>query len=240
MDPKRHWRKIGAAVLVLIALAVIATPALRALADAVYNPRYDVNGDGLIDIVDIQTVAQAWNSSGNPYNDRELVVAKQDGEYLTVGAVDILAGLMDAQAVPPVADAGPSAARDNYYAIYAGGNGTALTAENVTALTQDGINYNIGLNNELGAHVTLRAESYTGQGGQYAQGMQNAGSGTALVAEGVTALGQYGTSGYYGADTGLYNTSGATATLFEGSYTGLSVSTGETRPIGIYLTDVTR
>ena len=76
-----------AVVLLVVALSLgLATAAAPALAQAIYNPRYDVNGDGAINVVDMQIVAAAWGTSGNPYNDRELIVAKEGGEYLTVGA----------------------------------------------------------------------------------------------------------------------------------------------------------
>ena len=56
-----------------------------------YNPRYDVNDSGTIDIVDVQLVAGAWNTSGTPgvYGDAstyELIVAKDGGEYQSIGA----------------------------------------------------------------------------------------------------------------------------------------------------------
>ena len=79
-----------------LGLAIVAAPAL---AQAVYNPRYDVNGDGTISVVDLQIVAAAWGTSGNPYNDRELIVAKEGGEYLTAGAA--VAALNPARHAPP-------------------------------------------------------------------------------------------------------------------------------------------
>lgn len=76
-----------AVVLLVVALSLgLATVAAPVLAQVVYNPRYDVNGDGTINVVDMQIVAAAWGASGNPYNDRELIVAKEGGEYLTIGA----------------------------------------------------------------------------------------------------------------------------------------------------------
>jgi hypothetical protein len=72
----------------------------------------------------------------------------------------------------------------------------------------------------------VRGGAFTGRGGDYAGGIYNAGSGTTLETESVTALGENGGSENWG----LYNYLGAVATLRGGSFTGH----GGTDAYGIY------
>jgi hypothetical protein len=101
-----------------------------------------------------------------------------------------------------------------------------LEAESVTMLAENGGSSNYGLFNDNGAAATLRGGSFAGRGGEDAKGIRNDSSGTTLVAEGVTALGENGGSRNHG----LGNYDGAAATLRGGSFTGH----GGASPDGIY------
>jgi hypothetical protein len=115
------------------------------------------------------------------------------------------------------------------FGIYNRDSGTTLEAESVIALGENGTAANYGLNNYLGAEVTLRGGSFTGRGGPDARGISNHSSGSKLEAESVTALGENGSDYNYG----LRNYDGAEATLRGGSFTGCGV----TNVYGIYNTD---
>jgi hypothetical protein len=109
------------------------------------------------------------------------------------------------------------------------GSGTTLEAGGVTALGENGSDYNYGLRNDSGAAATLSGGSFTGRGGSDSSGINNGGSGTTLDATGVTALGENGSDYNYG----LRNDSGAAATLSGGSFT----ARGGTHARGLYNTD---
>jgi hypothetical protein len=102
------------------------------------------------------------------------------------------------------------------FAIFLTGSGTGVTLQHVTALGENGSDENYGLYNYASAAATLRGGSFTGRGGSDTYGIYNAGSGTTLEAESVTALAENG-----GLDNrGLRNADGAAATLRGGSFTG--------------------
>jgi hypothetical protein len=103
------------------------------------------------------------------------------------------------------------------YGVNNQGAGTTLEAENVSALGEDGSSSNSGLSNQDSATATLRSGSFTGRGGANTYGIYNAGSGTTLEAESVTALGEDGSSVNYGLRN--YN-NGAEATLRGGAFIG--------------------
>jgi hypothetical protein len=115
------------------------------------------------------------------------------------------------------------------YGIYSYNSGTMLEAEGVTGLAESGSSPNWGLYNTGGAAATLRGGSFTGRGGNSAYGIYNYSSGTTLEAEGVTALGEDGSSTNYG----LYNISSATAEVdssrFAGNTYGLYLDGGTVR-----------
>jgi hypothetical protein len=96
------------------------------------------------------------------------------------------------------------------------GSVTTLEARDLTVLSEDGTNENVGLYNDLGAAAALRAISITVRGGTYAWAILNDGSGTALQAGGVTALAEDASDDNHG----LHNDNGAAATLRGGSFTG--------------------
>jgi hypothetical protein len=104
---------------------------------------------------------------------------------------------------------------DNY-AIVLSGDGVGITLQQVTALAENGSSGNIGLLNEEGAAATLHGGAFTGRGGAVVRGIYNADNDTRLEAEGVTALGE----GASGTSWGLYNRTGAAATLRHSSSTG--------------------
>jgi len=101
------------------------------------------------------------------------------------------------------------------YGINNSGSDTALETESVTALAENGSNYNYGLGNYNGAAMTVRGGAFTGRGGTYARGIYNDGSSTTLEAESVTALGENGST----YNCGLVNRTAATATLRGGAFT---------------------
>jgi hypothetical protein len=93
---------------------------------------------------------------------------------------------------------------------------STLKTENITVLGENGSGDNKGLYNSQGASTTLSGGSYTGSGGVYAYGIYNSGSGTTLDAEGVTALGENGSS----SNIGIYLGDNAVSTLLNGSFNG--------------------
>jgi hypothetical protein len=95
------------------------------------------------------------------------------------------------------------------------GSSTTLEATAVTALAEDGSSTNYSLHNSAGAAATLRGGSFTARGGGQAIGISSYSNGTTLEAEGVTALGEDGSTENYG----LYNHLSAAATLRGGSFT---------------------
>jgi hypothetical protein len=97
-----------------------------------------------------------------------------------------------------------------------GGGDTTLQADGVAALAENGSAYNYGLLNRFGAAATLRGGSFIARAANYAEGIRNAGSGSTLEAEGVSALAENGTLTNYG----LSNWTGGAATLCGGSFTG--------------------
>ena len=96
-----------------------------------------------------------------------------------------------------------------------GVNTSTLEAESVTALGETGEDYNYGLSAASSSTALLWGGSFTGRGKGTGtnRGIRNAG---VLEGEGVTALGEGGDSESYG----LYNFTGAEATLRGGSFTG--------------------
>jgi hypothetical protein len=92
-------------------------------------------------------------------------------------------------------------------------DGSTLEADNVTALGENGGNFNTGLANYSTA--ALRGGAFTGRGGADAWGILNHDSGTTLEAENITVLGADATNDNYG----LNNFSG-TAVLRSGAFTG--------------------
>jgi hypothetical protein len=96
-----------------------------------------------------------------------------------------------------------------------GVNTSTLEAESVTALGEDGENHNYGLSSATNSTAVLRGGSFTGRGKGTGtnRGIRNAG---VLEAVGVAALGEGGDVESYG----LYNFTGAEATLRRSSFTG--------------------
>jgi hypothetical protein len=103
-----------------------------------------------------------------------------------------------------------------HHGLYLHGIGTGITLRDVTALAEYGSVENCGLTNTDGAALVLGGGSFTGRGGESAEGICNTNSDTSLEAEGVTALGEDGT----GENIGLRNWNGAAAKLRGGSFTG--------------------
>jgi hypothetical protein len=93
-----------------------------------------------------------------------------------------------------------------------------MKAVNVTSLAENGSNFNYGLWNVNNATLVLHGASLTGRGGTETAGINNAGSGTTLEAENVTALGENGSS----INRGLVNEDGAAATAGSSQFTGSS------------------
>ncbi|MBN1318953.1 MAG: hypothetical protein JXA42_25955 [Anaerolineales bacterium] len=120
---------------------------------------------------------------------------------------------------------------EDAYGILNDGSDARLVVESVTALGESGDLANIGLYNVNGAAATLKSSSFIGNGGENTFGIENNGSGTTLVADGVTALGENGISYIFG----LRNSDSALAVLRDGSFTG----SGGTYTRGIYNTGYT-
>ena len=103
----------------------------------------------------------------------------------------------------------------NAYGIWNSHPDSILEAENVTTLGENSSTSNYGLINYYTAVATLHGGSFTGRGGSDAYGIFNDDFST-LETEGITSLGEDGSSVNYG----LYNYYGAAATLHGGSFTG--------------------
>jgi hypothetical protein len=84
-----------------------------------------------------------------------------------------------------------------------------MKADHVTALAENGSSRNCGLWNVNSATLVLHGASLTGRGGTDAYGIYNGGSGTALEADSVAALGENGGI----TSLGLFNTDSATANV---------------------------
>jgi hypothetical protein len=127
-------------------------------------------------------------------------------------------GLYNYDAAAAVLSGGSLTGRggEGAYGIFNDGSDTTLEAGSVTALGENGSASNFGLVNYDAAAAMLRGGSSTGRGGSYGYGIYNSGSSTTLDAEGVTALGENGSS----YNRGLRNFNGAAATLRGGSFTG--------------------
>jgi hypothetical protein len=101
-------------------------------------------------------------------------------------------------------------------AIQLTGNGTSVGLRQVTALCENGSNYNNGLVIFDGAMVSLHGGSITARGGQITFGVSNGDS--YMEAESVTVLAENGSSGNAG--LGIYGNDSAISRLRGGSYTG--------------------
>ena len=111
--------------------------------------------------------------------------------------------------------------------LYSRDAGTTLEAHGVTALGRDASS-SVGLYIIQGAGAVLHGGSFIGRGGTDAKGIYNYIGGATLEAEGITAVGEDGTSINYGLHTAL----GVAATLRDGSYRGR----GGNHAAGIYST----
>jgi hypothetical protein len=180
------------------------------------------------------TVITSDATSNNPIPDRATLVLTQTTSLRDLTVVNNSVGLYNVALLatagmgrPLVADvtARTWGGGTYNYAIFLGGSKLAVTLQQVTALAGSG-DVNCGLFSVGGAGATLRGGSFTARGGTIACGIENYGSGTTLDAEGVSALGQYGSVSNYG----LVNSGGAEAVLRVGSFTGH----GGTDARGIY------
>ena len=142
-------------------------------------------------------------------------VMLQNVTALTENGSDINCGLCNSNGAAATLRGGSFTARGGgiTYGILNSGSTTALEAESVTALGENGSG-NYGLYNHSGA-ATLHGGSFTARGGSDARGIYNRDGSATLEAESVIALGENGTSDNYG----LYNYNGAAATLRGGSFT---------------------
>lgn len=79
-----------------------------------------------------------------------------------------------------------------------------MDAESVTALAENGVNYNYGLYNCNDANATLFGGSFTACGGTIAYGIRNSDNNPILEVSNINALAENGSSNNYG----LYNNDG--------------------------------
>ena len=126
-------------------------------------------------------------------------------------------GLLSQQGVTTTLHGGSFTARggEDTYGIYNGDSGTTLEADNVTVLGENGSHFNHGLFNNLDGVAVLRGGAFTGRGGTEASGICNRDSSTTLSAEGVSALGENGSS----INRGMLNGNGATTTADSSQFT---------------------
>ena len=126
-----------------------------------------------------------------------------------------VAGALDGAAV--TLNGGDFTARggNDAWGIYNTGSSTTLETESVTALAKNG-NYNYSLVNESGGAATLYGGSFVGSGGWTSYGINNTGSSTTLVAEGITVLAENGANW----STALNNENNASARLYGAFFTG--------------------
>jgi hypothetical protein len=99
-------------------------------------------------------------------------------------------------------------------AVYNADMGTWLEAHNVSALAGNSSEESYGLHNRNGAGAWLTGSSFTARGGEDSFAIHNAGSGTTMQADNVTAIGETGNNDNYG----LRNSSAAWARLHGGAF----------------------
>jgi len=104
----------------------------------------------------------------------------------------------------------------NSWGIFNADSGATLQTESVAALGENGSNSTYGLQNADSAVATLHGGTCTGRGGIYAHGVRNNGTGSTLVAEGLTALGEGGFTYNFGLRADI----DTAATVRGGAYTG--------------------
>jgi hypothetical protein len=114
-------------------------------------------------------------------------------------------------------------------AIYNADTGTWLEAYNVSALAENSSDESYGLHNRNGAGAWLSGSSFTARGGEDSFAIHNAGSGTTMQADDVTAIGEIGNNDNYG----LRNSSAAWARLHGGAF----LASGGMDAHGIYNAD---
>jgi len=114
----------------------------------------------------------------------------------------------------------------NNYSIFLVDSGTDVILQEISAVCENGTSDNYGLYNYDGAVVSVHASSFIANGGDYAYGIYNAGNGTILETEIVTAWGKNGSTSNYG----LLNIHGAEAMVHGGYFT----ASGGNLAFGIY------
>ena len=166
------------------------------------------------------------------------VYSSGGGSTLVADGVAVLAengstsnrGVYNATGAATTLRGGEITARDGStaYGVYSSGSGSTLEIDGVTVLAEGGTTNNYGVYGASATVVTLRGGEITARDGSTAYGVYNAGSGTALLAGHVLVVGESATATNYG----LYNATGAEATLEGGTYT----ARGGTDTYGVYST----
>ncbi|MEE4273917.1 MAG: hypothetical protein V2I67_19725 [Thermoanaerobaculales bacterium] len=218
-----------------ITLASGSNPYLVWVAPGLYNEtvtmksHVHVQGAG-------QDVTTIWSSVGNsspPPSQATLMLASEtsvrDLTVSNVGTDTWNVAIMGSAGVADVVLADVSvfaqgSSGTNNWAIVSTGGATEIAMENVTAESGGGSEFNFGLKNDLGATASITGGSFTGDGGTWALGILNSGSGSTVVATDVNGLGVAADDD----SSGLYNGTGATAVLRGGSFvaSGGDVATG--------------
>jgi hypothetical protein len=205
--------------------AAAGKPYLVWVAPGVYNetvvmkPYVHLQGAGQ----EATTINSTTTNSTFPPTQATLVLARNTSlRDLTVGNagtdsrnVALLATDSTTETLVADVTAQAQGAGTSYYAIFFPGGGMGIALQDVTALSENGSGNNFGLYISNGTAATLGGGSFTGRGGTRGYGIYTRGSSTTLDAEGVTALGENGTTENFG----LYNYDWTATTLRGGSFT---------------------
>ena len=167
---------------------LVADVTARALGDGVTNCAIFVSGSGT-DVTLDQVTALAQGGSNHNIS---LVNTNSAAAMLRGGTFTARGG-------------------ERAWAIFTSGSGTKLEAENITTLAEYSNQHNSGMSNYNGAEALLRGGSFTGRGGNQADGVGNSLNST-MTAVGITALAENGIENY---GFGTYNVS--TSTLHTGN-----------------------
>ena len=128
-------------------------------------------------------------------------------------------GLMNSSGASAVLHGGFYEGRDGWDPGHTGGIGntsadSTIEIVDVTAVGKFHSHNNYGLRNYEGAEARISGGSFTAEGGEYANGIENRHSGTSLIAEGVFSMADGGNG-----NVGLHNKDGAKAILSGSSFT---------------------
>lgn len=125
------------------------------------------------------------------------------------------------------------------YGVYNFASGATLAGDDISALGENGVSANYGLDNYNSTSATLHGGEFTARGGSAARAVLNYGTGTTLVAEHIAAVGQGGSATNCGLDGEANTAATVTESTLEGASaavvlmgTGGSITLSNSRLVG--------